>query len=215
MGFCFWRKLMPWAIWSPEEFPKRGDQGYMVDYVQAYRIQVALHENQWTELEADGFYKDTYVTSWVDKEADQKEITISAKELAIRIVRDKGAEFNGVFVPVGLMYCNTDKTTPEEMKALEEEGKRRNLIFKRKTVEQFEMQFRVKMQGGPGRWSPNTYEQECYKAIGQTPPEVVNRPTVQAPANIQIIQPDPAQLAALVAAEVAKIEAARKPIREI
>lgn len=206
---------MPWAIYSPEDFPKRGDQGYLVDYAQAYRIQVALHAGMWTELDADGFYKDTYVTSWVDKEADNKEVTISAKDLATRICRDKGAEFNGVFVPVGLMFCNTDKTSKEELAQLEEEGKKRNAIFRRKTVEQFEMQFRVKMQGGPGRWAPNTYELECYNSLGQNPPEVVNRPTVQAPANIQIIQPDPAQLAAMVAAEVAKIEAARKPVKTI
>src|SRR5712664_2750614 len=110
---------MPWQIWSPEDFPKRGDQGYLVDYVQAYRITVALHEDQWTQLDPDGFYKDSYVTSWVDKEADSKEVTISARELATRICRDKGMEFEGVFYPVGLMFCNSDTTKPEEVAALE------------------------------------------------------------------------------------------------
>jgi len=195
---------MTWAIWSPEDFPKRGDGGYLIDYAQAYRIQITLHADQWTELDPDGFYKDTYVTSWVDKEADQKEVTISARELAARICRDRGMEFNGAYYPAGLMFCNTDKETPETMKALEVEGKRRNLEFRKKTVESFEMQFRVKMQGGPGRWTPTTYEKECYDILGVKPPEVVNRPAQQAPANVQIIQPDPGMISQLIAAEVEK-----------
>jgi hypothetical protein len=195
---------MPWAIWSPEDFPKRGDQGFLVDYVQAYRIQVPLSSGAWTALDPDGFYKDTYVTSWVDKEADQKEITISARELATRICRDKGMEFNGTFYPVGLMFCNSDHTSEKEMETLAAEGKKRNLVFRKKVVEAFELQFRVKMQGGPGRWSPTTYEQECYDILGMARPEVVNRPAAQVPANIQIIQPDPAQISQLVAAEVEK-----------
>jgi hypothetical protein len=195
---------MPWAIWSPEDFPKRGDGGFMVDYVQAYRIQVPLSANCWTALDADGFYKDNYVTSWVDKEADQKEITISARELATRICRDKGMEFNGTFYPVGLMFCNSDNTKEADMEALVVEGKRRNLAFRKKTVEAFELQFRVKMQGGPGRWSPTTYEQECYDLLGMTRPEVINRPATPANPEIRIIQPDPGMVAQLVTAEVEK-----------
>jgi hypothetical protein len=208
---------MPWAIWSPEDFPKRGDGGYLIDYAQAYRIQVNLYANQWTELNADGFYKDTYVTSWVDKEADQKEITISARELATRICRDKGMEFNGTYYPAGLMFCNTDKESKEEIAKLEAEGKRRNLEFRKKTVEAFEMQFRVKMQGGPGRWTPTTYEKECYDILEIKPPEVVNRPApqIQSQPQIVMVQPDSAMIAELVAAEVAKIEAAKKPVKVI
>jgi len=90
------------------------------------------------------------------------------------------------------------------METLAAEGKKRNLVFRKKVVEAFELQFRVKMQGGPGRWSPTTYEQECYDILGMARPEVVNRPAAQVPANIQIIQPDPAQISQLVAAEVEK-----------
>jgi hypothetical protein len=195
---------MPWQIWSPEDFPKRGEQGYMVDYAQAYRIQVILSADTWTQLDPDGFYKDTYVTSWVDKEADSKEITISARELATRICRDKGMEFNGTFYPVGLMFCNSDNTKPEEIAKLEAEGKKRNMAFRKKVVESFEMQFRVKSQGGPGRWAPNQYEEDCYKVLGMNPPEVVNRPATQVAPQIQIVQPDPAMMAQLVSAEVEK-----------
>jgi hypothetical protein len=195
---------MPWQIWSPEDFPKRGDGGFLVDYCQAYRIQVILKADTWTQLDADGFYKDTYITSWVDKDADSKEITISSRELATRICRDKGIDFNGTYYSVGLMFCNSDNTNLEEISKLEAEGKRRNLAFRKKVVESFEMQFRVKSQGGPGRWAPTTYEQECYDLLKLTPPEVVNRPAAQVPANIQIIQPDPAVMAQLVAAEVEK-----------
>jgi hypothetical protein len=193
---------MPWQIWSPEDFPKRGDGGFLVDYVQAYRIQVTLKQNQWTQLDPDGFYKDSYVTSWVDKQADEKEVTISARELATRICRDKGATFNGTFYPVGLMYCNSDTTKPEELKQLVEEGIRRNYEFRNRIIEDFETQFRVKSQGGPGRWTPNTYEKECYKMLNKMPPEVVNRPVQQTAPQVQIIQPDPAMIAQLVAQQV-------------
>lgn len=195
---------MAWQIWSPEDFPKRGEQGYMVDYRQAYGIQIILEKNTWKELDADGFYTKSYSNSWVDKQADEKEITVSAKDLAVRICRDAGGEFNGIYVPVGLMYCYGEKTTPAELEALEAEGKKRNLIYRKKVVENFETQFRVKSQGGPGRWTPNPYEQECYELLGITPPEIVNRPVAAVAPAVQIIQPDPAVMAQLVAAEVAK-----------
>lgn len=195
---------MAWQIWSPEDFPKRGEQGYMVDYAQAYRIQIVLHANTWTELDSEGFYKDTYVTSWQDKVADEKEVTISAKELAVRICRDKGMDYGGSFYPVGLMFCNGDHTSKEELVKLETEGKRRNIEFRKKVIQEFETQFRVKSQGGPGRWTPNPYESECYKMMGIAPPEVVNRPAVQVAPQVQIIQPDPQMISELVAAEVTK-----------
>jgi hypothetical protein len=195
---------MPWQIWSPEDFPKRGDQGFLIDYCQAYRIQVTLKADTWTQLDPDGFYKQSYVQSWVDKEADEKEVTTSARELATRICRDKGMEFNGAYYSVGLMFCNSDSTDLEEIAKLEAEGKRRNRVFRKKVVESFEMQFRVKSQGGPGRWAPTTYEQECYEMLGMNPPEVVNRQAAQVPANIQIIQPDAAMISQLIAAEVEK-----------
>lgn len=194
---------MPWQIWSPEDFPKRGDAGYMIDYVQAYRITINLFEDTWTQLDPDGFYKDSYVTSWVDKEADQKEITISARELATRICRDRGGEFGGIWYPVGLMFCNSDTTKPEVISQLEAEGRKRNKTYREKVVESFEMQFRVKMQGGPGRWTPTTYEKSCYDILGIKPPEVVNRPAAQVPQSI-IVQPDASMIASMVAKEVEK-----------
>lgn len=195
---------MPWQIWSPEDFPKRSDAGHMVDYCQAYRIQVTLKADTWTQLDPEGFYKDSYVTSWVDKEADQKEVVTSARDLAARICRDRGGDFNGVHYPVGLMFCNGDKTTEKEIKELEVEGRRRNLEYRKKVVESFETQFRVKSQGGPGRWTPNTYERECYALLNLAPPEVVNRPAQQVAPNVQIIQPDASMMQQLIAAEVEK-----------
>src|SRR5476651_1994869 len=97
---------MPWQIWSPEDFPKRSDQGWLVDYAQSYGIQVILKADTWVELDPDGFYTKSYSNSWVDKTSDEKDITISAKDLAVRICKDRGGDFNGVFYPVGLMFCN-------------------------------------------------------------------------------------------------------------
>jgi len=82
--------------------------------------------------------------------------------------------------------------------------------MRRKFVDRFEQQFRSKMQGGPGRWLPNTYEAECYKVLGLKPPDTVQKAEVeQRGQQVQIIEQkiDPDMLAALVAAEVAKITA--------
>lgn len=197
---------MPWAIYSPEDFPKRMDDGSLSDYAIAYRIQVILKAHQWTNLDPDGFYRDTYVQSWVDKEADSKEVVTSAKDVAVRICRDKGQSFpiNGKYFSAGLMYCNTDKETPETIKALEEEGEKRNKVFREQVVKAYEIQFRLAIQGKPGRLTPTGYEQECYDILGLKPPEVVNHPE-QAPAReVKIIEPDPEMIQQLVAAQVEK-----------
>lgn len=196
---------MPWAIWSPEDFPKRHEEGYLVDYCQAYRIQVILEANKWNMLAEDGFYRDEYCQSWVDKQADLKEVTITAHDVAQRICRDKGRQFpvNGPFYSVGLMFCNTDRTSKEEMKKLEDEGKRRNEAFRKKVVEAFEVQFAQKMRGEPGRLTPDAYEKECYASLGMTPPEVVHRPQPAAPQTV-IVQPDANMISQLVSAEVEK-----------
>lgn len=198
---------MPWAIWSPEDFPKRMDDGSLSDYAIAYRIQVILKANSWTYLDPDGFYRDSYTQSWVDKTADEKEVVTSAKDVAVRICRDKGQAFpiNGKHFPVGLMYCNTDKESEETIKKLEEEGKKRNLEFRKQVVNAYEVQFRLALQGKPGRLSPTGYEKECYDILGMTPPEVVNRPTESSkPSEIRIVEPDPAVISALVQAEMEK-----------
>lgn len=206
---------MPWQIWSPEDFPKRNDEGALVDYALAYGEVVLLEKGKWTPLAEEGFYTKSYCLNWVDKRADEKEITVTAKDIAERISRNRVMEFGGVQYPVGLMFCNSERSSPEQVKALEVEGERRNLVYRKKTVEAFEVQFRVKSQGGPGRWTPTNYEKECYDMLGMLPPEVVNRPATQAPAQVQIIQPDPAMFAAAVAAEVAKQLAAHKPAKVI
>lgn len=202
---------MPWAIWSPEDFPKKGDDGSFNDYAIAYRIQVILKANEWTYLDPDGFYRDSYTQSWVDKEDDNKEVVTSAKDVAVRICRDKGQSFpiNGKYFSVGLMYCNTDKETPETIKALEVEGKKRNLEFRKQVVNAYEIQFRLAIQGKPGRLSPTGYEKECYDILGLTPPEVVNRPTESSkPVEVRVVEPDPVLISQLVHQEVEKRMAA-------
>jgi hypothetical protein len=203
---------MPWTIWSPENFPKRMDDGALSDYAIAYRIQVILKAGEWTFLEPEGFYRDTYVQSWVDKEADAKEVVTSAKDVAVRICRDKGQAFpiNGKFYPTGLMYCNTDHETPETIAKLEEEGKRRNLEFRKQVVRAYEIQFRLAIQGKPGRLTPTGYEQECYDILHLTPPEVVQRQQEPAAREVKVVEPDPEMIQQLVAAEVEKVLAAQK-----
>lgn len=209
---------MPWAIYSPEDFPKRGEDGSLIDYAIAYRIQVILKADEWTMLDPDGFYRDTYVQSWVDKEADAKEVVTSARDVASRICRDKGQAFpiNGKFYSAGLMFCNTDKETPETIKALEAEGKKRNIEFRNQVVKAYEIQFRLAIQGKPGRLTPTQYEQECYNILKLTPPEVVQRQAEpQTRAEVKIIEPDPEMIAQLVAAEVEKAMAAKAAPRKI
>jgi len=202
---------MPWSIWSPENFPKRMDDGSLGDYAIAYRIQVILKAGEWTPLAEEGFYKDSYCQSFVNTEADWKEVVTSAKDVAVRICRDKGQSFpiNGKYYSTGLMYCNTDKESPEIIKALEQEGIKRNMEFRRQVVKAYEIQFRLAIQGKPGRLTPTGYEQECYDILKLTPPEVVNRPAEQAPAReVKVIEPDPEIISQLVSAEVEKRMAA-------
>jgi hypothetical protein len=199
---------MPWAIYSPEDFPKRQDDGSLSDYAMAYRIQVILKAHQWTYLDPDGFYRDSYCMNSSATDADWKEVVTSAKDVAVRICRDKGQCFpiNGKYFSAGLMFCNTDKETPETIKKLEEEGERRNLEFRKQVVKAYEIQFRLAIQGKPGRLTPTSYEQECYDILKLTPPEVVNRPAeqqTQAPV-VKIIEPDPEMIQQLVAAQVEK-----------
>lgn len=202
---------MPWSIWSPEDFPKRMDDGSLGDYAIAYRIQVILKAGEWTPLAEEGFYKDSYCQSFVNTEADWKEVVTSARDVAVRICRDKGQSFpiNGKHFSTGLMYCNTDKETPETIAALEAEGKKRNTEFRKQVVKAYEIQFRLAIQGKPGRLTPTGYEQQCYDVLGLTPPEVVNRPAEQTVAKeIKIIEPDPVMISELVHQEVEKRMAA-------
>lgn len=208
---------MPWAIYSPEDFPKRGEDGSLIDYAIAYRIQVILKAGEWTLLDPDGFYRDNYCQSWVDKEADFKEVVTSAKDVAARICRDKGQSFpiNGKFFAAGLMYCNTDKETPETITALEVEGQKRNKAFREQVVKAYEIQFRLAIQGKPGRLTPTAYEQDCYELLKLTPPEVVQRQPEPQAREVKIVEPDPEMLAQLVAAEVEKVMAAKAAPRKI
>jgi hypothetical protein len=198
---------MPWSIWSPEDFPKRMDDGSLGDYAIAYRIQVILEAGKWTPLAEEGFYRDSYCQSFVNTEADWKEVVTSAKDVAARICRDKGQAFpiNGKYYTAGLMFCNTDNEPPETIKALEAEGMKRNMEFRKQVVRAYEIQFRLAIQGKPGRLTPTGYEQECYDTLGLVPPEVVARPQ-EAPMarEVKVIEPDLEMIAQLVAAQVEK-----------
>ena len=181
------------AIYSPEDYPKFIDGG-MTDYRQAFGVQVILHAHQWTELDELG-YKQVYYNSWQDSEG--KEIFISSKQLAERIVGD--------YKMRGLRWANLDKISPEEKKAIEMEGDAQNLKFRKMMVERFEIAFRVASQGQPGgRLVPNAYEDECYKLLGMMPPEIVQRVQVQSNLEPVMVQPDPALMAQLVSQEVAR-----------
>src|SRR5207253_5204739 len=167
---------MPWAIYSCEEYPKwDADNNCMTDYRQALGVQVILHAHAWTELE--DFYKHVRYESWVDAAGEGREAVISGRQVAERMAGD--------FHLRGIACANLDKISKEEKAAIEKAAEERNLKFRRMFVDRFEQQFRTKSQGGPGRWTPNTYEAECYKILGLTPPDVVQRiPEQKAPAPV-------------------------------
>lgn len=195
---------MAWAVYSAEDFPKWDEENKcQTDYKQALGVQVILRAHQWTNLDEFG-YKHTRYESWVDGAGEGKEHFVSSKEVAVRLAGDFGS--------VGIGVADLDRISDQERQTIEKRCEEMNMKHRKRFVDRFEQQFRVKTQGGPGRWVPNTYEQECYDLHGIVPPEVVQRAN-QQPANpVQVIETkiDPELLATLVAAEVAKITAPPK-----
>ena|SRR5271156_6707201 len=192
-----------WSVYSPEGFPKWTEDG-MADYRQAFGIQVTMKAHEWTALtgqDGEGLgWKVEYFGNWVDGAGDGKEIFISCKQWAERVIGD--------FKERGLRYANLEKISAKEKKAIEDDAEKANLLFREKFVKRFEISFRERLQGNPGRLTPNAYEEECYKILNLTPPEIVAR--AAAPQNQQIVvQPDPEMIQAMVALEVQKVLDAR------
>jgi hypothetical protein len=191
---------MAWAVYSMEDFPKwDADNGCMADYKQALGVQVVLKAETWTRLE--DFYKHVRYESWVDAAGDGRESIVTGREVAQRL--------QGDFWTVGIMAADIDKISDEDRQKIEATAKQNNLKKRRMFVDRFEEQFRTKMQGGPGRWLPNPYEADCYRVLGLKPPDTVQKQETDERSNVQIIEQkiDPETLAALVAAEVAKLTA--------
>jgi hypothetical protein len=191
---------LSWSVYSAEDFPKWDeDNTCMTDYRQALGVQVILKAGQWTKLE--DFYKLTRWESWIDAAGEGRTDVVTGREVAERLTGD--------FRSRGITSADLDKITDKVREALERDANEQNLKLRRMFVNRFEEQFRTKMQGGPGRWIPNTYEMECYRLLGLKPPDVVRQ---DAPATEQkqiVIEQkiDPEFLAQLVAAEVAKLTA--------
>jgi len=82
--------------------------------------------------------------------------------------------------------------------------------FRMLFIRRFEEQFRVKQNGGMGRFTPNAYELECYRLHNMRPPEVVQRIPEPVSPNPVIIQQavDPEALERAVAAELDRRAAA-------
>lgn len=191
---------MPWSIYSSEDFPKMQRDGYWADYRGANGMTIILKGHQWNDLDELGYKKD-YYNSWVEAAGDAKEIFVSSKQVAERIVRDAVGMFGQRLMPLGMAFCNTDKTSEKEMKELAKAAETQNLAYRKCVVEEFEIQFRGKVQGGPGRYIPTLYEEECYNLLEMRLPEVIQKP--QVPQQI-IVQPNEAMIAELVTAEVNK-----------
>jgi hypothetical protein len=191
------------SIYSAEDFPKWSvENNCMEDYRVVFGFTIILHAHKWTELE--DIYRNFRPESWMENAPNQgKEGIHTGKDLAIRLCGDFGSR--------GLAYADLDKITDKERETIEKTCEEKNVKFRDQFINRFEQQFRVKMQGGPGRWVPNSYEEECYQLAGKTPPEVVERKQSQK-NDVQIIETkiDPEVLAQLVAAEVAKITAPPK-----
>jgi len=197
---------MSWAIFSPEDYPKWDEENNcMTDYRQALGVQVILKAGEWTRLE--DFYKHTRYESWVDAAGGEgRESVVSGRQVAERMVGD--------FRLRGIRAADIDRISETEKAAIEADGREQNIKFRKLFINRFEEQFRVKTNGGPGRFTPNTYELECYRLHNMTPPEVVQRlqqPQAQAPVVIEQ-KIDPEMLQQLVAQEMARqMEAQTKP----
>jgi hypothetical protein len=201
-----------WAIFSPEDFPKRQDDGTWADYKTMFGVTTVLKAHEWVELEEEGYDKKSW-TDWMHaKEEDNPRIVHhSSRALAERLC----AQPPFGFADVGLVCANLERIKPEEKKALEERAEAQNLKYRQAVVNNFEVQFRLKSQGGAGRLVPTLYEQDCYKLLGIEVPQIVNRPVPaqiinqQAPATftpeMQKMMED--IVAAQVAAKMAELTA--------
>lgn len=184
---------MSWSVYSPENFPKRDeDNNEWVDYKGALGCTIILHAHTWTELE--DFYKHTHYESWVQDAGNARETVVTGKQVAERL--------QGDFRLRGIRCANLDKITADEKSAIEKDAEATNMKFRWMFITRFEQQFRVKTQGGPGRWIPNFYEEECYRLHNRRPPDVVpTQAPVQSAAPI-IVQPDMEMVQQLVAQQV-------------
>jgi hypothetical protein len=189
---------MSWGVFSIEDFPKWDEEnGCMADYKQALGVQVVLKAGTWVKLE--DFYRHVRYESWIDAAGDGRESVTTGKEVAERLMGD--------FRSVGIVAANLDKMTDAEREKTESFAKENNLKHKRRFVDRFEQQFRTKMQGGPGRWLPNQYEQDCYKALGLKPPDTVQKLETENRAQAPVIieqKIDSEYLQQLITAEVEK-----------
>lgn len=192
---------MPWSVFSAEDFPKWDeDNGCWCDYRQSLGVQVILKQGQWTQL--DEFYRHTRYESWIDAAGEGREAVVTGREVAERMTGDYRTK--------GIVGADLSKTTDAQREKLETEATAANLKMRRMFVDRFEQQFRTKMQGGPGRWLPNSYEAECYKMLGLKPPDTVQKDTSNQPQQPAVVikeSVDPELLAQLVAVEVAKLSA--------
>lgn len=191
---------MSWSVYSAEDFPKWDDEnGCMCDYRQALGVQVILKAGQWTALE--DFYRHVRFESWIDAAGEGRESIVTGKEVALRL--------EGDFRTKGIACADLAKITDAERETIEKRAGEANLKTRRAFVDRFEQQFRTKMQGGPGRWLPNSYEAECYKILGLKPPDTVQKAETEQRSQVQVIEQkiDPEYLQQLVAAEVAKLTA--------
>jgi len=186
---------MSWAIYSPEDYPKRDDElQEWVDYRSSCGVTVVLKAHEWTRLE--DFYKHTRYESWIADEGNARESIVTGKQVAERMVGD--------FKLRGIRAADIDRISEAQKKEIEAEAEATNMKFRWMFITRFEQQFRVKTQGGPGRWMPNTYEEECYKLHNRRPPDVIPQAQQAASALQQVIvQPDPEMIQQLVAQQVA------------
>lgn len=186
---------MAWGIYSAEAFPKWDvENGCMVDYRQSLGVQVILHAKTWTTLE--DFYTITRYESWIDAAGEGKEAIITGKQVAERMTGD--------FRLRGIGCCDMNKATDAEKEKIATDCDAQNMKYRRMFIDRFEQQFRTKTQGGPGRWTPTSYEDECYKLHGLKPPDVVQKAPEHREQDVKIIKEsvDPEILQQLVQAEV-------------
>lgn len=198
-----------WAIFSPEDFPKRQNDGSMADYKTMFGVTVILKAGEWTELEDEGYDKKSW-TDWqhAKEEDNPRVVHHSSRAFAERLC----AQPPFGFADVGLVCANLERTKPEEKKALEDRANAQNLKYRKDVINNFEVQFRLKSQGGAGRLVPTLYEEECYKLLGIEVPQIVNRPVPaqiinqQAPATA--ITPEMQKMMEdMVAAKMAELTA--------
>lgn len=188
---------MSWKIYTPEAFPAPGLQP---EYLSAFGWQAPPCEaHSWVDI-PDMHVEDRW-TDWQHAaETDNpKQTPVKGRMIALRIHHNYTA-VDHPWGGRGIMAADYDAISKEEREKIVAQSEAMNKTFRKNVINAFEIQYRAKMRGEPGRLSPTPYESQCYEILELNPPDLTKEAN-PTPQNVNIVMPN---LQELIDAAVAR-----------